>query len=229
MKCRNAKKLVFEFIDGLVDDTKRLELEKHIGRCPACEKLASRLTQSMDLLHRAPQEKTSENFEWNLRMRLNRERNTIRERSQSYGSAFRSWNIRYAATAVAAFAVVLAAGLIAVNSGLSPVKPSQETVAENPAGPVESSYEPAVDKPYLLPGNTPFEKLVGEGLTRSGPIPSESRVIDVPPVMNPAEIDSLLGVEIQSLTTEQRLRYMQILSRYFAKRYQTEAVKYQNR
>jgi hypothetical protein len=230
VNCRNARKFVFQFIDGIVDDTKRLELEKHLSQCPACDKLASGLTRTMDLLHRAPQEKTSENFVWNLRMRLNRERNAVQERSQSYGSVLRSWNVRYAATAIAAFAVVLAAGLLAVNSGLSPVVPSQNMVAGSDTGPADSSHGTAVDKPYLLPGNSPFERLVdGGGSTAPGPVSYDGRIIDSPPVMKPAQIDSLLGVEIQSLTTEQKLRYMQILSQHFARRYQTEVINYQNR
>ena len=54
MKCRNAKKLIFEFIDGLEDDRKRLELENHLAGCGECDKFASQLTRSLDLLHRAP-------------------------------------------------------------------------------------------------------------------------------------------------------------------------------
>jgi len=120
MKCRKAKKLVFEFIDGLDNDKERLELETHLAHCPECDKLASQLTRSMDLLHRAPQEKTSDNFEWKVRLKLNQERNAVRGSSVSYGALFRAWNVRYAATAAVAFAAVLAVGLFAVDRILVP-------------------------------------------------------------------------------------------------------------
>ncbi len=116
MKCRNAKKLVFDFIDGLDNDKDRLELEQHLSQCPECDKLASQLTRSMDLLHRTPQDKTSENFAWKVRLNLNQERNAVRERNVSHGALFRSWNLRYVATAASAFAVVLTVGLLAVKS-----------------------------------------------------------------------------------------------------------------
>ncbi|MCK5711943.1 MAG: zf-HC2 domain-containing protein, partial [Hyphomicrobiaceae bacterium] len=116
MKCRNAKKLVFDFIDGLDNEKDRLELEQHLAQCPECDKLASQLVRSMDLLHRAPQEKTSENFAWKARLKLNQERNAVRERSVSRSALIRAWNLRYVATAVSAFAVVLTVGLLAVNS-----------------------------------------------------------------------------------------------------------------
>jgi hypothetical protein len=129
MKCRNAKKLVFDFIDGLDNDKDRLELEQHLALCPECDKLASQLTRSMDLLHRTPQEKTSENFAWKVRLKLNQERNAVRERNVSHVTLFRSWNLRYVATAVSAFAVVLTVGLLAVNSELSEL-PTMDRGAE---------------------------------------------------------------------------------------------------
>ena len=102
MKCRNARKLVSEFIDGLKSDTKRLELEKHLSGCEECDKYASQLTRCMDLLHRAPRETTGDNFAWKVRLKLNQERNSVRERSASYGTLIRSWNLRFATTAASA-------------------------------------------------------------------------------------------------------------------------------
>jgi anti-sigma factor RsiW len=138
MKCHNAKKLIFDFIDGLEDDTQRLELEKHLAQCGECDKLASQLTRSMDLLHRAPSETTSDNFAWKVRLKLNQEKNAIQQQSESFGTMIRSWNLRYAATAVTAAAAVLVVGLFAVNQGLAPIAQSPASVAQDEAAVTES-------------------------------------------------------------------------------------------
>ena len=123
MKCRNARKLVSEFIDGLKSDTKRLELEKHLSGCEDCDKYASQLTRCMDLLHRAPRETTSDNFAWKVRLKINQERNSVRERSASYGTLIRSWNLRFATTAASAAAVGLVGGLFLLKSAVEPATP----------------------------------------------------------------------------------------------------------
>jgi hypothetical protein len=229
VNCRKARKLVFEFIDGIVDDTKRLELEKHIGQCPACDKLASELTRSMDLIHRVPQEKTSDNFAWNLRMKINQERNASNTRSQSYSSMFRSWNLRYATTAVAAFAVVLVAGLITVDSGFMSRNPVQPIATDNSTDIADNTTRNLeTGPPELIDPRSDLFRPIDIGPGGVSISPGES-VIDAPSVMSPAQVDSLLGVEINSLTPEQKLRYMQILSQYLAQRYRTEMINYQKR
>jgi len=122
MNCHRAKKLIFEFVDGgLADEKVQLDLEHHLSECSACDKLASQLTRCIDLIHRAPREELDENFNWKVRLAIHKERNAIQERAASQGSLFRAWNFRYAASAVSGFAVILVAGWIAINSGLTPV------------------------------------------------------------------------------------------------------------
>ena len=55
MKCRRAKKLIFDFIDGMIGDQDRIALEEHLGLCPSCDKMATGLAKSLDLLHAVPQ------------------------------------------------------------------------------------------------------------------------------------------------------------------------------
>ena len=243
MKCRNAKKLVFDFIDGLENDKDRLELEQHLVQCPECDKLASQLVRSMDLLHRAPQEKTSENFAWKVRLKLNQERNTVRERSVSRSALFRSWNLRYVATAVSAFAVVLTVGLLAVNSEIF-VAPTVDwgadpsiDVAETPdaadaggrerlnvannqtiVGNVEQPARVSVEstKPGIRPPRLRFDLRDRSNVPRltsqnspagivSAPGPG---LIDAPAVLTIAELDSLIGEQLEGMTAEQKIRYL---------------------
>jgi hypothetical protein len=229
MKCRNARKLVYEFIDGLKDDTKRLELEKHLSGCPACDKLASQLTRSLDLLHRAPKEKTSEDFAWNLRMRINQERSAIHERSQANGSVFRSWNLRYATTAVAAFAVVLTVGLVSMKSGFNP--PVRGPQAESPIV-ADATENSSIQEPVEGPPNIydPRNQLFAVGEGSGGQYGADGGMIDAPSMMMPAELDSLVGVEMQGLTPEQRLRYLEeLVNRHLQARYRSEIIKSHSR
>jgi hypothetical protein len=144
MKCRTAKKLTYEFIDGLEDDTKRLDLEQHLAGCSECDAFATQLTRSIDLLHRSPHETPSENFAWKVRLRLNQERVGAGAVSASYGSIIRSWNLRYASAAVAAAVVVLLGGLFAVKDGLLPVP---ATTGDSPAPPVRTAQELSAQSP----------------------------------------------------------------------------------
>lgn len=241
MKCRKARKLVFDFIDGLVSDKDRLDLETHLSQCPECDKLASQLARSMDLLHRAPQEKPSENFAWKVRLRLNQERNSVRERSVSYGALFRAWNIRYSAAAVAAFAAVLTVGLLTVNQLRdSLTKPDTNTTAPYliakerqeegvgkdrvvtpPAEPTEKKAEPAPPKTDLAVDRMAGRPPVSSGspwYSRNvgyGGAPSAGPVligvIDRPAPMSAAELDSIVSAETKGLSTAEEV---QLLNQY---------------
>lgn len=237
MKCRNAKKLIFDFIDGLEDDSQRLNLEEHLSQCAECDKLASQLARSMDLVHRTPQESPSENFAWKVRLKINQEKNAIRERSESYGGMIRSWNIRYTATAVAAAAVVTVVGLFAVRSGLSPVPPSgaefgAETQLRTDGRDVADAQRSRGDEVRsdrdrtAAPVHPPEPDLgVGWTLDRShtkfiptspgaspGSISSQMLgLIDRRAPMSVAELDSIVSVELSGLTPDEK---RQLLSQY---------------
>ena len=79
MRCRQAEKLIFDYIDGAISESDRLGLELHLGECRTCEGVASSLAKSLELLHRVPRAEPSENFNWKLRLRLAQERNTWRD------------------------------------------------------------------------------------------------------------------------------------------------------
>lgn len=114
MKCRRAKKLVFDFIDGMISDRDRLGLEQHLAECDACERLAGETTKSLDMLHRLPPAELDENFTWKVRLRIARERNAAVRGAASASPWAHAWNRRFAASALAAFVVMVAAGYTAV-------------------------------------------------------------------------------------------------------------------
>ena len=109
MKCRRAKSLIYDFIDGVIDDRSRIALEQHLRECKTCEDLSVGLASSLDLLHRAEPVEPDKNFTWKVRLRLARERNALVDPVVSQRSWARSWTRRFAMGALPAFVLVLGA------------------------------------------------------------------------------------------------------------------------
>jgi anti-sigma factor RsiW len=118
MNCRRAKQLIYDYLDGVLGDSERITLERHLSGCQSCETFSTQLGNSLDLLHRAPSEKPSDNFNWQVRLRLAREKNTITEAMAAQRDIFKTWNLRFALSAVSTFVVILASGVLLWNSGL---------------------------------------------------------------------------------------------------------------
>lgn len=228
MNCRRAKKVIFESIDGLSTEKAQIELQQHLAECPLCDQLALQLKQSQDLLHSAPQEKLDENFNWKVRLAIHKERNAIQERAASQGSLFRAWNFRFAASAVSGFAVILVAGWLAINAGLTPV-PVDEPVESNAvlsdsdfarmdAGKTPAQEEVAAEQdamaqvgPQLpsearmsVPGAGHMVSTGADALTPAAPRP---RAIEH--VAGSAVLDSLVQAEMQGLSEPERVLYLE--------------------
>lgn len=220
MNCRRARKLVFEFLDGLSDDTKRAALEKHLAGCSECESLASGLARSMDLLHRAPTENPSENFGWKVRLKLNQERNAIHERTMSQGSLLRMWNLRYATGAVAAFVVVVAVGVFAFTSGVISFDANSPRTGPDPeiAGKVPEDSG-AVDEGRRADRQSTEQFLTDlerrNIRTVSGPNGANGPAVAIPPVIEEfqspfiTDLDSIVRVETEALSPDAQAKYLQ--------------------
>ena len=120
MKCRRARKLFFDFLDGVIVDSDRVSLEEHLVECQPCASEAASMTRSIDLLHRLPAESPAENFNWKVRLQISREKNAMYRRMGSERAWMRSWNIRFATAAVSALAVALAAGYFIIKPAVMP-------------------------------------------------------------------------------------------------------------
>lgn len=147
MKCRRAKTLIYDFIDGMLGDSDRAMLEQHLGDCRHCEKMASGLTKSLELLRRAPKIRPDENFNWKVRLAIQKERDAATRRATGPATWVRAWNTRFAMGAVAAFAVVVTVGFYAVSSFDSPAGLSKS--------PAFTSNSPVEQGPVPVASNTP--------------------------------------------------------------------------
>ena len=135
MRCRHAEKLIFDYIDGLISESERLGLERHLSECRTCEATTSALAKSLGLLHRLPKAEPSENFNWKLRLRLSRERNAWHGTAESERLWVRAWQSRFALGALSAFAVVLVGGFVLLKFAGGPGVVSPGFVAERGADP----------------------------------------------------------------------------------------------
>jgi anti-sigma factor RsiW len=211
MNCRRARKLIYEFIDGFADERVRVELDRHLGECSECERLANQLTRSMELIRRAPVETLDENFNWKVRLAIHRERNAIRDALASQGTLFRSWNIRYAASAAAGFVVAVALAWWAVGTGtvswdggggVLTQAPSGGAVAEDAS---ESSRVTATESPFMTrsPASPVSEGVYGPFRRTSGPrqgaITSSAAGID---------LDSLIHAQMMALPESERAEFL---------------------
>lgn len=175
MKCRRAKTLIFDFIDGYINDSDRVALEQHLGECPECDAMASGLKKSLDLLHRAPQVQPGENFNWKVRLGIAKERDAAARRVQMPRAWVAAWNTRFAASAVATFAVVVAAGYFALRSfDVTPGEPptlasSAKTESPAPTPVVPTRYDvPRTGIPGVRPVSTATDVEQGGNLNESG-------------------------------------------------------------
>ena len=164
MKCRQAKNLIFDHIDGMISEPDRVSLERHLNECKQCEAMATGLTRSLGLLHKLPAVEPSESFNWNLRLRLLKEKNAIRAGVETERQWFRAWNTRFAMSAVSAFAVILVAGAVLLKTGpnvtdsqkfvLKPDAMSQAASKKTPSRPAETAARTSTFDPRLLTGPT---------------------------------------------------------------------------
>ena len=218
MNCRKAKNVIFEYMDGLTDESLRLDLERHLASCRECEVLASSLRDSLDLLHRVPQEALDENFNWKVRLAIHRERGALQERVASQGALFGAWNFRYAASAAAGFVAILAGGWLVVNLALSPA--TRQTQTDTPATAMTTNDTSPSPRNGLQPG---FEanrgRLVTQGAQPFRSAASQGGAIDM--MNQPAQFDSLLHHYLhaelmkldQALQAEYLKRYVAVLER----------------
>lgn len=224
MNCRRAKKLILEFVDGLPSESLRLELERHLGECTACEQLASSLNRSMELLRRAPIEPVDDNFNWKVRLAVHKERSVIQQQAASQGNLLRAWNVRYGFSAAAGVVAVIAAGWLAVqvmpglldNGRRAPQQISAPVAADN--GQAETP---------TIAGNTnrerpaPTEQPSQSQTMRSGNFGPEVVSLGNTPAVSTSRrpgaidatssIDSLVESDLEMMTPEERAVYLQEL------------------
>lgn len=212
MNCRRARHLLFDFVDGMGNESSRVELDRHLADCAPCERFAAEMTRALALLHRAPVESLDENFNWKVRLAIHRERNAIRSRSASAGAWARAWNLRYGLSTGLAFGVVLVAGAVVLRNAGQPVAPATTAMTEVRETPAAADRAEAPVR-SLVPragGTAPWRssasRLVSLGDAGTGADGASPGAID--PDVTEAKIDSMIAENLMRMTPEQRSRYI---------------------
>lgn len=219
MNCRRAKTLIYDFIDGMIGDQNRIALEKHLGDCESCDVLATSLSKSLDLLHSVPQVQPNDNFNWKVRLGITQARNAIAGDAATERSWLRSWNIRFALSAVSTFVVVAATGYFLTRSSVLPssdritVSPQSRATALPPTDPALQNRaaeaqpsQPRVEYDQLAQPSAPFRSnLVSTG----DPLQANDE-----PLIPEVDTDSLASYFRGSRMAEVRAQYrMQLLEK----------------
>ncbi len=219
MNCRRARHLLFDFVDGLGNESARAELDRHLGQCPPCERFAAEMTRALSLVRHAPVESLDENFNWKVRLAIHRERNATRARAASAGAWVRSWNLRYALSTGLALGAVLVAGAVILPrvQGLdAPVTTAVRETAGTPslASGVQGA-RPQAQSPVrsLVPRESapaPWQSSAGRlvSLGDGGRADGTASPGAIDPDLAGAQVDSLIAENLERMTPEERSRYL---------------------
>lgn len=202
MKCRRAKTLIFDFIDGQISDSDRVALERHLGQCQTCDAEASGLRKSLDLLHRAPQVQPDENFNWKVRLAIAKERDAAARRTSAPHVWVAAWNTRFATSAVAAFAMVVTAGYFTLRSFDAPV-------SENAPAMASSANPTKAPAPTPIVDSARFRAPVSEGPTLVSTAPQQSNNDGPAGLIDSFDADSLAHHFAQSEALRMRTRQLE--------------------
>jgi hypothetical protein len=212
MNCRRAKGLIYGFIDGMIGDQDRVALEKHLGECASCESMATSLSKSLDLLHRVPQVQPDENFNWKVRLAIAQARNAMAGDAASERSWIRSWNLRFAFSAVSAFVVVAATGYLLSQTS---VVPNGDGVITNPERVAKTEISPPAEKksagrsfvdPSISPGSPVLLREVATDDREAAGSDSPGLIDELGPVL---DVDSLTSHFVQSQRARYRMRALE--------------------
>ncbi len=212
MKCRRVRQLLLDFVDGLGNEALHAEADRHLAECAECETFSAELTRSVALVRRTPVEPLDENFNWKVRLAIHREQKATAKGAASTGAWVRAWNFRYVASTGVAFAVVLAAGVAAVNN-FAPSSPSSTTRGDRMATPSQSATTGGTvgrmtpTSPRVM---SPRQEgmLVSDG--SAGPVQSHPAVRGaIDRFAEENAIDSLIDARLNGLTPEMRDQMIQ--------------------
>jgi len=185
------------------------------------------MTRALSLLKRAPMEPLDENFNWKVRLAVHRERNARRSGAPA-GAWVRAWNFRYVVSAGIAFAAVLVAGVWLVSEDVLSERTSTGIArVEHDAapGPAQRTLPQPLVPTRMGSG--------GEGtLVSFGDHPTVSTGTPVGPIdasVSEAAIDSLVGVQLESLPEDEQARCLQRLIYRFQSRLQSQQGAYSAR
>lgn len=122
MNCSDCKEILVEYIEGLLDEPQRQQVEEHLKDCPNCRAELQQLTRLNERLVRNGKALARDDFENDVMNKIIREQNVQLKAASRAAKAFdiRRIIMKSPFVKIAAAAVII----IAVLVGLNPFKPS---------------------------------------------------------------------------------------------------------
>ncbi len=208
MKCRRVRHLLLDFVDGLGNEALHAEVERHLAQCTDCEAFATESARSLALLRRTPVEPLDDNFNWKVRLAIHREEKARAKGAASTSAWVRAWNFRYVASTGVAFAMVLGAGVVFMQSREStPIgATTREIVANRSVSPevTTNGGSRATNSPRSASPSSP-SRLVKTG----GELPYDTGSVARGAIDRYAQevaMDSVIDARLVKMTPEMRQR-----------------------
>jgi hypothetical protein len=120
MNCSEYKELLVEYIEGLLDESRKQQVEEHLNNCPDCRAEVQQLTNIHDRLVNNGKNTAQSNLENKVMDRIVREQNVQLKAAAKAGSALklRRTFMKSPLTKIAAAAVIIiAAGILLIPIG----------------------------------------------------------------------------------------------------------------
>ncbi|MBD3179296.1 MAG: hypothetical protein GF417_06685 [Candidatus Latescibacteria bacterium] len=127
MKCSQAREYYFSNRDGLLNESERMELQKHMEGCEDCARFREEMDQSLSLLEELPPAEVSESFVWNVKRKISQKKVDL-IRSEYQFREGQNWISRFVAGAAAAFVILALGAWFYLGTG---TEPGSITVAES--------------------------------------------------------------------------------------------------
>ena len=129
MNCHKAKESISLYLDERLGPEEQARLNEHLGQCPDCAAYLEDLRQGLAMLREEGLDRPSENFEWNLKRKIQRAvaEQEVERRGSRIGA--REWR-RFAFSAAAALLVAVVGGQLWLGS-LDGGSPAVAPLAEN--------------------------------------------------------------------------------------------------
>ncbi len=169
MNCKRAHELISYHLDEQLDPAGQSRLNKHLAACDECATYLSDLKEGLNALHELPLEEPSENFDWNLRRKLQQaQREPWRYQDSPMRSGF--WP-RFTIAAAAALILTLGGGYAAYRILQSPASSPLQLLNSGPEHTADSALDiPTLPQPYpgVDGGNGSDLQVVGQGDMNTG-------------------------------------------------------------
>ena len=180
MRCKKAKEDYLSNRDGMLTEPEKIRLQQHLEICAGCTGFAREMDECLGVLGDLPDMEVSDNFEWNLKMKIAREKSRMMRDHGTPLFGGNQWGMKFVASMAATMIIVLAGAFFVLRSNgvfpdrNTPQVPAARQVAERDVSAIPSE-RPRVNVNYTESGYPAGIRMVSDDFLGAGPADSYSR------------------------------------------------------